>query len=127
MRLLNVHTLELRTFYGDAIPHYAILSHNWLRDSDEVSFQQIQHPERCKDILGYRKAELLCDQAKKDGYAYAWIDTCCIDKTNSSELSEAINSMFEWYRRSRVCYAYLGDIDHPSDDILSSRWWTRAW
>jgi hypothetical protein len=63
----------------------------------------------------------------KDGYKYAWIDTCCIDKSNSSELSEAINSMFAWYQNSAVCYAYLMDIDRNTDDLLRSRWWTRAW
>ncbi|KAI6128730.1 hypothetical protein EDD16DRAFT_1547849 [Pisolithus croceorrhizus] len=49
----------------------------------------------------------------KEGYAWLWIDTCCIDKRSSAELSEAINSMYRWYRNSRVCYTYLHDVDQP--------------
>jgi hypothetical protein len=127
MRLLDVHTLKLRTFYGDAVPGYAILSHNWLQDHEEVTFQQIQNPEACNDMRGFQKVTLLCAQAIMDGYKYAWIDTCCIDKSNSSELSEAINSMFAWYEQSEVCYAYLADIDLENDGLMSSRWWSRAW
>lgn len=128
MRLLNVETLELQTFYGDAIPRYAILSHNWLQDHEEVTFEQIQNPDRYRRKQGFRKIELLCDQARLDNYQYAWIDTCCIDKANYSELSEAINSMFAWYRQAGVCYAYLPDIyEDVRSGYLASRWWTRAW
>jgi hypothetical protein len=127
MRLLDVHTLKLHTFYGDAIPAYAILSHNWLQDHEEVTFQQIQNPEACAGMRGFQKVMFLCNQAIADGYKYAWIDTCCIDKSNSSELSEAINSMFAWYQDAAVCYAYLMDIDRNIDDLLTSRWWSRAW
>jgi hypothetical protein len=134
MRLLEVHTMKLNTFYGDHIPHYAILSHNWLRDDEEVTFPQIQDPAMCQGMRGFRKIKLLCDQAKRDGYQYAWIDTCCIDKSNSSELSEAINSMFSWYKQSGKCYAYLADFawNHwdskgRHSDFLESRWWSRAW
>jgi hypothetical protein len=76
-------------------------------------------------MLGYQKIEFLWQQAAQDGYEFAWIDTCCIDKRSSAELSEAIKSMFEWYRKSEVCYALLTDIEHNS--FLDSRWWTRAW
>jgi hypothetical protein len=134
MRLLEVYTLKLHTFYGADIPRYVILSHNWGRDDEEVTFAQIQFPATCRHIRGYGKIKLLCDQAQRDGYQYAWIDTCCIDKSNSSELSEAINSMFSWYQRSDKCYAYLADIDLEHQDpwggrhvLLESRWWKRAW
>jgi len=128
MRLLDVNTLKLHTFYGDAIPRYAILSHNWLQDDEEITFQQIQDPDTCRHKQGFRKIELLCEQAQRDDWRYAWIDTACIDKTNSSELSEAINSMFAWYRRAEVCYAYLADIsDDAHKSYWNSRWWTRAW
>ena len=46
----------------------------------------------------------------KDGLSHAWIDTCCIDKSSSAELSEAINSMYTWYEVAQVCYAYLEDV-----------------
>jgi hypothetical protein len=127
MRLLEVHTMKLYTFYGDQIPPYAILSHRWLQEGDEVSYQQIRDPSRCRHLPGYHKIELLCNQAMKDGYKYAWIDTCCIDKSSSAELSEAINSMYAWYQRSAVCYAYLTDLHSDSKDLLDSLWWSRAW
>jgi hypothetical protein len=128
MRLLDVRTLQLRTFYGDAIPKYAVLSHNWFLDSEEVTFQQIQTPDACRNVRGFRKIELLCEQAQRDGYDNAWIDTCCIDKSNSSELSEAINSMFAWYAQASICYAFLADVEQiRGDNFLESRWWSRAW
>ncbi|CAI6336663.1 unnamed protein product [Periconia digitata] len=126
MRLLDVHTKKLHTFYND-IPPYAILSHTWLLDSEEVTFAQIQHPERCARTKGFEKIEFLCRQAAEDELQYAWIDTCCIDKTSSAELSEAINSMFDWYKQSYVCYALLTDIDSKVDSFHNSRWWSRAW
>jgi hypothetical protein len=126
MRLLNVDTLKLHTYYGDWIPRYAILSHNWLQDDEEVTFQQIQEPAACQGMKGFQKIKSLCGQAKKDFYKYVWIDTCCIDKSNSTELSEAINSMFAWYKQAHVCYAYLADIN-GEDDFVRSRWWSRAW
>jgi hypothetical protein len=118
MRLLDVDTMKLYTFCGDAIPKDAILSHRWLSDDEEVTFQQIQTPITCRSQEGFRKIELLCKQAKLDNCRYAWIDTCCIDKTNNSELSEAINSMF----------AYLTDVNLESGNTyLRSKWWARAW
>ncbi|KAJ8111178.1 hypothetical protein OPT61_g6167 [Boeremia exigua] len=130
MRLLDVKTFQLRTFYGDDIPPYAILSHTWLQDEEEVTFGHLQpqHPAGWRHLPGARKVELTCLQAATDGYSWAWIDTCCIDKANSSELSEAINSMFKWYQKAGVCYVYLTDIDlDRRQDFFVSRWWTRAW
>ncbi|KAF2677697.1 HET-domain-containing protein, partial [Lentithecium fluviatile CBS 122367] len=138
MRLMNVRTKKLHTFYNENIPPYAILSHTWLEDTEEVTFAQIQTPEACQHMLGYQKIEFLCRQAAEDGYEWAWIDTCCIDKTSSAELSEAINSMFAWYREAKVCYAYLADVEVERDGTgsmasgevsgwLESRWWTRSW
>ncbi|PIL28702.1 hypothetical protein GSI_08746 [Ganoderma sinense ZZ0214-1] len=74
-----------------------------------------------------------CAVARTNGYRYVWIDSCCIDKSSSSELSEAINSMYEWYARADVCYAYLADVppgvDHQAEDSFfrKSRWFTRGW
>ena len=94
MRLLGVRTLRLHTFYGDGIPPYAILSHTWLYDDEEVTFAQIQDLENCRQIPGFQMTKYACAQAIRDAVDFAWVDTCCIDKTNSTELSEAINSMF---------------------------------
>ncbi|KAF4832418.1 Vegetative incompatibility protein HET-E-1 [Colletotrichum tropicale] len=62
-------------------------------------------------------------------YDYTWIDTCCIDKTSSAELSEAINPMFTWYRDSGICLAHLEDFhgDHISQATAENRWFTRGW
>jgi hypothetical protein len=62
-----------------------------------------------------------------------WIDTCCIDKSSSAELSEAINSMFKWYNDAEVCYAFLSDVNADEDpnawpsSFRNSRWFTRGW
>ena len=79
------------------------------------------------------KVRRACEIARWDGYRYIWVDSCCIDKTSSSELSEAINSMFNWYRDAQICYAFLADV--PSDEDIrvkdsrfrNSRWFKRAW
>ncbi|PSN66362.1 HET-domain-containing protein [Corynespora cassiicola Philippines] len=126
MRLLDVHTKELHIFLGESIPPYAILSHTWGKDHEEVTFQQLHDVENRSKILGWQKIEYTCNEAARQGLQYAWIDTCCIDKTSSVELSEAINTMFSWYTSAAVCYAYLIDVTEGVD-YLSSRWWSRAW
>jgi hypothetical protein len=130
MRLLHSKTLELKEFIGQDIPLYAILSHTW--GDEEVSFQDIQRPE-AREKKGYNKIRLCCDQASRDGFEYAWVDTCCIDKTSSAELSEAINSMYKWYQQAEVCYVYLSDVvgcyapELPDSMFRKSRWFTRGW
>src|SRR5882757_9445654 len=102
MRLINTKTLQLEEFFGDQIPEYAILSHTWGTPKDEVSFKDID-----SNILshkaGYQKIRYLCEQATKDQLSWAWSDTCCINKESSAELSEAINSMFQWYQHAKIC------------------------
>lgn len=91
----------------------------------------MQQPD-VQDKAGFSKILNCCEQAKKDGIDWVWVDTCCIDKTSSSELSEAINSMFEWYQKSAVCYAFLEDV-HATDcavstlELRQARWFTRGW
>ena len=74
-----------------------------------------------------------CRVARENGYRYIWIDSCCIDKSSSSELSEAINSMYKWYGLARVCYAYVADVppgeDHREEysNFRKSRWFQRGW
>ncbi|RDW66959.1 hypothetical protein BP5796_09708 [Coleophoma crateriformis] len=137
MWLLNTTTIQIQEFRDDQIPPYAILSHTW--SDAEVSFQEIRG--RAKYIAhrhGYRKILKCCKRAAEDSLYYVWIDTCCIDKTNSVELSEAINSMYNWYERAHLCYVYLDDmkvpqtawqgLPHDSVMMLSNcRWFKRGW
>ncbi|KAI3317959.1 HET-domain-containing protein [Xylariaceae sp. AK1471] len=129
MWLLNTCSWEMKEVisYKQA-PPYAILSHTW--GDEEVSFREWQY-EPWADVErkeGLSKIKECCRQAAADGLEWVWIDTCCIDKSSSAELSEAINSMFQWYSNAVVCYAYLYDV---SDDIefnlAKSRWVTRGW
>jgi hypothetical protein len=127
MRLLVARTLRLVEFFEHDAPPYAILSHTW--GQDEVSFQDMQ-AQQAKKKQGYTKIKHCCEQALKDGLEYAWVDTCCIDKSSSAELSEAINSMFQWYAKSKVCYAYLSDIAGGNYKMHylfnTSRWFSRG-
>ena len=107
MRLINASTYKLEEFYGDEIPLYAILSHRW--GKEEVLFQDMESQQGRKK-KGWTKIAKCCEVAKSHGWDYVWIDTCCIDKSSSAELSEAINSMFEWYAKAGVCYAFLSDV-----------------
>ncbi|KAI1145569.1 heterokaryon incompatibility protein-domain-containing protein [Nemania diffusa] len=79
---------------------------------------------------GYKKAINCCLIARANGFDYVWIDTCCIDKTSSAELSEAINSMYRWYEEADICYAYLADVPPKAgtgDEYRRSKWFTRGW
>ncbi|KAK2043744.1 HET-domain-containing protein [Colletotrichum somersetense] len=130
MRLLNADTLQLREFYNRYVPAYAILSHTW--EDEEVTLQDLTDPASATK-QGFSKVRACCAQAMRDGYEWVWVDTCCIDKTSSAELSEAINSMFRWYHQSSVCYVYLGDLpqqrpgDLDADRFTISKWFTRGW
>ncbi len=115
MRLLNARTLQLEEFFNNprGIPDYAILSHTW--GVEEVTLEAMRNGS-AQNKLQFQKIQFACRQAGRDCYEYVWVDTCCIDKSSSSELSEAINSMFEWYRKSKVCYAYLEGISAEDAD-----------
>ncbi|PMD49977.1 uncharacterized protein K444DRAFT_712134 [Hyaloscypha bicolor E] len=112
---------------------YAILSHTW--GAKEVSFKDIQPENRAKK-KGFVKIQGCCNQARLDGYDWVWVDSCCIDKSRSAELTEVINSMFKWYHDAGICYTYLGGVPRvgfdpePKDleDAFSkSRWFTQGW
>jgi hypothetical protein len=130
MRLLNSTTLKLHEFIGSQIPPYAILSHTW--DEEEVSFQELS-AGTVAEKKGFEKIKRCCEIAAGDGFEYAWVDTCSIDKTSSAELSEAINSMFRWYQKAEVCYAFLSDVSSDEDPeslqsaFRKSRWFRRGW
>ncbi|KAI6145888.1 heterokaryon incompatibility protein-domain-containing protein, partial [Pisolithus tinctorius] len=122
---------------------YAILSHRW---GDEVGYEEMTglmkmekgEREEVRQRYGYQKIIKSCEQAMKDGYQWMWIDTCCIDKRSSSELSEAINSMYRWYQNAQVCYVYLNDVNDsvfPTEANYSKfsksngqpEWFGRGW
>lgn len=130
MQLLNVHTLRLTAFYDQDIPPYATLSHMW--EEEEIFYGDICDPKKHlpQHKKGFFKVKHSCEQAASDGFDWIWIETCCIDKSSSVELSEAINSMFRWYNDSAVCYAYISDFnntDVDSVDFVDSRWFTTGW
>ncbi|PVH75291.1 hypothetical protein DL98DRAFT_388945, partial [Cadophora sp. DSE1049] len=115
---------------------YAILSHAWGENNEEVTFQDLKNGSG-KTKNGYKKLGFCREQAARDGLQYFWVDTCCIDKSNNAELSEAINSMFRWYRKAAICYVYLADVwsrDQTDPSLKpweaafrNSRWFTRGW
>ncbi|KAI0481645.1 heterokaryon incompatibility protein-domain-containing protein [Xylaria cf. heliscus] len=127
MRLLNVKTGVLEEILNPSTHKYAILSHMW--EDEEVSFSDMNNPS-FKAKGGYKKIKMAMKLADEAGLHYVWIDTCCIDKSSSAELTEAINSMYRWYERSDVCYAYLSDLPSHLPLTMSlrhSRWFTRGW
>jgi tetratricopeptide (TPR) repeat protein len=130
MRLL--HTQEdgkfsLAEYLGEQIPPYAILSHTWGEDHEEFSFKDLTE-SKGTEKTGYKKLQFCGTQAAKDGLEFFWIDTCCIDKSSSAELTEAINSMFRWYSDAAKCYVYLPDVSSGNEQSLhASRWFTRGW
>ncbi|KIW47660.1 uncharacterized protein PV06_00333 [Exophiala oligosperma] len=115
-------------------PKYAVLSHTWEEPSGEVTFKDMsEHSGNSKP--GYRKIEFCGTQARTDGLEYFWVDTCCIDRGSSEEVSKAINSMFQWYRNAEKCYVYLADVSTSSgadrevweEAFRKSRWFYRGW
>ena len=162
MRLINIDAflqneqlfhsgrrVERRTkvleFRDDEATKYAILSHRWI-DPTEVDYEEMvdlarmgtEERDEIRYRQGYKKIVDTCVHAKQDGYEWVWIDTCCIDKRSSAELSEAINSMYRWYANAKICYAYLHDVDGPSFPTEEDKekyhksngwpeWFSRGW
>jgi hypothetical protein len=140
MRLLEYNNdgeFSPTEFFEGHIPRYAILSHRW--GEEEVTFRDLAKGG-AKKMAGYSKIQFCGEQARRDGLQYFWLDTCCIDKSNSTELAEAINSMFRWYQNAAKCYVYLSDVSitkRKASNQLSeltwepafqaSRWFTRGW
>jgi hypothetical protein len=118
------------------IPPYAILSHTW--GEQEVLFDDLKDMDSAETIdaqrkEGYRKIRFCAQRSKLDDLDYFWIDTCCIDKSNNTELSKAINSMFRWYQNAKKCYVFLSDVkndtleDNGESVFRQSRWFSRGW
>jgi hypothetical protein len=143
MWLVNCTTLKLEHFIGSNIPKYAILSHTW--EEEEVTFHELDRhrpgnldlPEpRLRQLIydttpkGYHKIWETCFKARKHGFQYAWIDTCCINKDSSAELTESINSMFRWYQNAEECYVFLSDLPSKTsakEGFPKCKWFTRGW
>ncbi|KAM3417186.1 hypothetical protein BST61_g5446 [Cercospora zeina] len=145
MRLLNASTLELREFGESSIPPYYIASHRW--SSDETTYKDVKK-RRNTTSLGYAKLQSFCGFIQRTNVPttramttlgierscnWLWIDTACMDKSSSADLSECINSMFHYYAVSQICYAYLQDVgplrNHESAimDFVQSEWFRRGW
>lgn len=119
------------------IPPYAILSHTWsLHDGNEVDYYDMLNGNYTTKP-GYEKLNFCVQQAARDGYGYSWIDTCCINRASEPELSEAIRSMYRWYKQAAKCYVYLSDVQFNRSDhkmatgwesaFVDSRWFSRGW
>jgi hypothetical protein len=132
-----------KNLLDNAIPRYAILSHKWEDDSQEVTFEDMDEGSG-RGKAGYKKIEFCGEQAARDGLQYFWVDSCCIKKSSDAELSESLNSMFRWYHRAEKCYVYLPDVSSDvstgkrrrgDKDALNiwvqafrgSKWFTRGW
>ena len=129
MRLLHTKLLDFEEFFDSQIPQYAILSHRWAEK--EVTFQDFEIGKQ-QIWPGFVKIRDCCAVAFSQGLDWVWIDTCCIDKKSSAELSEAINSMWRWYREAKECYVYLSDVQWESgmdlqNTLKQSSWFTRGW
>ncbi|KAF2499418.1 hypothetical protein BU16DRAFT_454367, partial [Lophium mytilinum] len=119
-------TIKLHEFFGNAIPNYAILSHRW--EDGEVSFQDLRNPQVASRKAGWSKIKRFCEKAAESGYRYGWIDTFCINKISSSELSESINSMYQWYKNASDRFVYLSDsLPSVYQQFAESQWFTRGW
>jgi hypothetical protein len=138
MRLLQLDDergLRIDQYSEGKIPPYAILSHTWGDDDEEMTFQDVKSGTG-KSKAGYAKVLFCGRQAQKDDLKHFWVDSCCINKDSDAELSESINSMFRWYRKSTKCYVYMQDVSALKRDnnggiswesaFRKSRWFTRG-
>ncbi|RDX41401.1 HET-domain-containing protein [Lentinus brumalis] len=136
MRLLNTRTFVVQEFHDESdLPPYAILSHVWGNPEGEVTYADMKDLKQARKRTGWHKVEAFCALARQNDLDWAWDDTCCIDKSSSAELSQAINSMYAWYSEAHVCYAYLFDVEDPGkanpmaeeSSFYRSRWFQRGW
>jgi hypothetical protein len=76
------------------------ITHRW--SDDEKGYRDVMK-------LKQRKGQTISGMSEKlyrirttllEHTRYVWIDTICIDKSNLSELDEAIRSMYKWYASS---------------------------
>lgn len=129
MRFLNTETLRFEHVLDSELHleenRYAILSHRWGPQEEEVSFEDILSFADISHKKGFEKLKVFCTVASSESCRYGWINTCCIDKRDSVELAEAINSMYQWYRNSKICVVYLEDV--PQKQLTDSEWFDKGW
>jgi hypothetical protein len=101
---------------------YAILSHRW--GESELTFQDAK--SGICEGAGYKKLHGFCEKAEEHGCLLAWSDTCCINKESSSELDEAIRSMYRWYRNAYICIVHLAQ-SQSLETLGSDEWILRGW
>lgn len=122
------HNVAIRLIehIGHNVPGYIILSHRWR--TEEIEYRHLHDGTEYRAMRGWYKIENCARLALREAIEYIWVDTCCIDKSSSAELAEAINSMFRWYRKSHRCYAYLDDVDQieNAEPLQCSEWFTRG-
>ena len=117
MKLIHLESLTIEQFDDDEIPHYAILSHTW--GKQEINYQEMLNPtEQVTQKHGYKKIAQFAHVARSKQYKfwnwneegdtdfkayleYGWVDTCCIDKSSSAELSESLKYVAP---NINVCY-----------------------
>jgi hypothetical protein len=119
MRLLYLDSdksLCIEEFFGNNVPSYAILSHTWGPAGSEVTYKDISQGTG-KGKAGYEKIRFCGEKATSHSLKYFWVDTCCIDKSNSTELQQAITSMFRWYHDAARCYVYMSDVSTSDCDM----------
>ncbi|KAI0973615.1 HET-domain-containing protein [Xylaria arbuscula] len=130
MRLLNTSTFEVKYLSQSRVQSegYAILSHRWLSDGEEITFQDIH--KYTKTLKSHTRPFILpqldkirgaCDVARDKGLRWLWMDTCCIEKNDTREYAEAINSMFRWYRDAKLCITYLSDVQDTNRPFLTGQ------
>lgn len=129
MRLLEVDTLDLVEFRDDNRPSYVAASHRWLTN-EEATFQDVRDRLNT-NTEGYQKIVAFAAYIRNNipHVKWLWIDTCCINKDSATELSEAIDSMFELYRSAELCLAHLADVETAEDrsGFEKSEWFKRGW
>ncbi|KAK4494956.1 hypothetical protein PRZ48_014312 [Zasmidium cellare] len=139
MRLLNKKTFEIEFFLDDEVPPYIILSHRWSgAETSMHEFAKQRHLSREHWSPGTAKVLTFCEHIRDYEEQYVWVDTCCIDKSSSAELQEAINSMFKWYQAAEECVVYMHDVQSFTGELEDehyeleaqlkrSQWFTRGW
>lgn len=127
MRLINTKTLRLEEHNDFQLPPYAILTHRWDAPQHEVTFQDLTLGREVRHKRGFVKLKNFCCVSLSLRYAYAWLDTCCINKESTTELKTALNSMYRWYEEAGVCIGYLEDIRSNRIPLERSAWFTRGW
>ena len=92
MRLLRTKDQKFEEVNDPKNVRYGILSHTWI-SGEELSFKEWHFPDYHAKS-GYKKIADFCKLARETyGLDYVWVDTVCIDKSDTMELSKSITCM----------------------------------